>query len=326
MEAVIDKIMAQVGNIVIGKPQQVQLALTCILAKGHLLIEDLPGMGKTTLAHTLASSLGLRYQRMQFTNDMLPADIVGVSIFDNEKSSFMLHQGPIFNQVVLADEINRASPKTQSALLEAMEGGQVSIDGTTHELPNPFFVIATQNPQHHIGTYPLPESQLDRFMMKISLGFPDLKAEREILSANRKESGADLFASLTACITDEQLMSMQQEVMEVVVSDAIIDYVIALCRVTRRQQKLPTSSTLNFDEISPLSPRAAKALIAAAKAWAYIQKREYVLPDDIQAVFEPVCEHRLASIHDFSTHNANEPGVGIAKKILASVDVISPLT
>ena len=280
MQCKTEVIINQIEKVVIGKPQQVKLALACILAKGHILIEDLPGMGKTTLAHVLASTLGLSYQRVQFTSDLLPADVIGVSIFDQQEQTFRFHQGPLFNQVVLADEINRASPKTQSALLEAMEENRVSVDGVTHKLTDPFFVIATQNPMFHAGTYPLPESQLDRFMMKISLGFPDRAAERKIL-ANAQPSA--LFDSVKACISLEELKAMQQETAEVSVSEHLIDYVISLCEHSRKSDM----------SINPLSPRAGKSLIVAAKAWAYINQRDHVLPDDIKAVFTAVCEHRL---------------------------------
>lgn len=281
MQNSIDQALIQVEQFVIGKPVQVRLALACLLAKGHLLIEDLPGMGKTTLAHVLASSLGLSYQRVQFTSDLLPADVIGVSIFDTEKHSFSLHKGPVFNQVVLADEINRASPKTQSALLEAMEENSVSIDGSTHKLPSPFFVIATQNPLFHAGTYPLPESQLDRFMMRISLGFPSKEAEKEILKAANQPLN---YSEINAAITVEQLQSIQSKINEVHVSEAILEYIITLFQHTRTEQL----------SVNPLSPRAGKALVAAAKAWAFIDKRDHVLPDDIKAVFPSVCEHRMA--------------------------------
>ncbi|MGJ8694034.1 MAG: AAA family ATPase [Thalassotalea sp.] len=280
MQSLIAQVLQQIESVVLGKPQQVRLALACLLAKGHILIEDLPGMGKTTLAHMLASALGLSYQRVQFTSDLLPADVIGISIFNTEKQAFEFHQGPLFNHVVLADEINRASPKTQSALLEAMEERQVSIDGKTHQLAWPFFVIATQNPIFHAGTYPLPESQLDRFMMKISLGFPDRAAEKEILLAPDNQ---DKFKHLEAKLTAEQLRDVQQAVANVTVTESILDYIISLCQVTRQPES----------NVNPLSPRAAKSLVAAARAWAFIQQRDYVLPDDVQAVFDAVCSHRM---------------------------------
>lgn len=311
MQNTIRTILAEIETVVLGKPTECRLALTCILAKGHLLIEDLPGMGKTTLAHTLAHTLNLSYQRTQFTSDLLPADILGISIFNTNTHSFELHKGPIFNQVVLADEINRASPKTQSALLEAMEDHQVSIDGATHQLPNPFFVIATQNPLYHAGTYPLPESQLDRFMIRISLGFPNVEAEKNILLSsasplknNAKDNGHGL-------INVEDLLAMQAAVQQVHASDTIIEYIIALCHVSRNE---------NTIECNPLSPRAGKAILAAAKAWAFIDNRDYLLPDDIKAVFYCVCEHRLVL-------NAQEQqsAISVSEQILQLVNVLNPL-
>jgi len=307
MQLLLSKILMQVNQKVIGKPEQVKLALACLLAKGHLLIEDLPGMGKTTLAHVLASSLGLTYQRVQFTSDLLPADVIGVSIFDQHKQEFSLHKGPIFNQVVLADEINRASPKTQSALLEAMEGNKVSIDGTTYDLPTPFFVIATQNPMFHAGTYPLPESQLDRFMMRISLGFPDINAEKAILLSG---SEAQVFSTLVSCISHDELLNIQSAVEQVHVSENILEYIIALFQLTRRGEQA----------INPLSPRAGKALINASRAWAFIDNRDFVLPDDIMAVFEAVCEHRMVTTaQQVGNHNS------VSKQLLSQIDSTEPL-
>ncbi len=307
MQSLVSGILQQIQNIVIGKPEQIKLSLACLLAKGHLLIEDLPGMGKTTLAHMLASSLGLSYQRVQFTSDLLPSDVIGVSIFDQNKQSFSLHQGPIFNQVVLADEINRASPKTQSALLEAMEENRVSIDGTTHHLPLPFFVIATQNPMYHAGTYPLPESQLDRFMMRISLGFPDINAEKKILLS---EHGNSVFSAIEAKINTEQLVQMQSKVADVYVSEAILDYVIALFQLSRNGEFT----------VNPLSPRAGKSLIAAAKAWAFIHQREHLLPDDIKAVFSSVCEHRLVG----SKYQRPNDSASYSQQLLSKVNSEQP--
>lgn len=306
MQILIAKVLEQVNNVVIGKEQQVKLAMACLLAKGHLLIEDLPGMGKTTLAHVLASSLGLSYQRVQFTSDLLPSDVIGVSIFDQVSQKFTLHKGPIFNQVVLADEINRASPKTQSALLEAMEGHKISIDGTSHQLPEPFFVIATQNPMFHAGTYPLPESQLDRFMMRISLGFPDVAAEKKILASAGEQQ---LFEDFPAAITLAQLREIQANVAGVHVSEPILEYIIALFQLTRHGDSV----------MNPLSPRAGKALINAAKAWAYIDNREHVLPDDIRAVFASVCQHRINGAQ--AIHST---GPSIAEQLLAKVDSADP--
>lgn len=313
MQSLAQEVVAQIEQVVLGKHQQVTLSLACVLAKGHLLIEDLPGMGKTTLAHVLAKALGLSYQRVQFTSDLLPSDVIGVSIFDQANSSFTFHKGPLFNQLVLADEINRSSPKTQSALLEAMEEGKVSVDGETHQLPNPFCVIATQNPLFHAGTYPLPESQLDRFLMRISLGFPDRNAEKQILLG---ASGDDLLAKVDTCLTPEQLLSMQKEVAQLHVSEAILDYVIALCQQSRASQ----------EAINPLSPRAGKALVAAAKAWAYIRQGDFVTPDDVKAVFSPVCEHRLQGSKQLSEITKNASEDYYSSQLLANVDSTKPFS
>ena len=317
MQETINNILQQIESVVLGKPHECRLALACLLAQGHLLIEDLPGMGKTTLAHTLAQTLNLSYQRTQFTSDLLPSDVVGISIFNTANQTFELHKGPIFNQVVLADEINRSSPKTQSALLEAMEEKQVSIDGTTHQLPNPFFVIATQNPLFHAGTYPLPESQLDRFMMRISLGFPDIDAEKSILLSSTKREQSNPIA--TNCVED--LIAMQDAIQQVHAADSIIEYIIALCHVSRGQKLLGNMVT-EKDKITckPLSPRAGKALLSAAKAWAFIDNRDYLLPDDIKAVFYSVCEHRLEINMQEQYTN-----ISISEQILQVVDVLNPL-
>lgn len=273
-------LIRQAGSVILGKEPQIRLALACLLARGHLLIEDLPGVGKTTLAHLLARLLGLQFQRIQFTSDLLPADIIGVSVFDRGSGRFVFHPGPIFAQLVLADEINRATPKTQSALLEAMEERQVSCEGMTRPLPAPFFVIATQNPSHQIGTFALPESQLDRFLMRIALGYPDRTAERELLAgADRRE----MIAALAPALTPEQLPALQQAVARVHVGAALIDYVQALAAYTR------TSPDYQFG----LSPRAALALLAAARAWAWLAGRDHALPEDIQAVLPAVAGHRL---------------------------------
>jgi MoxR-like ATPase len=273
-------VLTAAGRVILGKEHALRLALACLLARGHLLIEDLPGVGKTTLAHTLARLLGLDFQRIQFTSDMLPADIVGVSIFDRDKSSFQFHPGPVFAQLVLADEVNRATPKTQSALLEAMEERQVTIDGSTRPLPEPFFVIATQNPAHQIGTFPLPESQLDRFLMRIELGYPDASAERALLAgADRREMTAQLAPS----IESGQLLALQRSASAVHVSDALLDYVQALVAYTRTAPQWQAG----------LSPRAALAMLAAARAWALLEGRNHVMPEDVQAVLPGVAIHRL---------------------------------
>ncbi len=274
------QILESAGRIILGKPHQLRLALACLLARGHLLIEDLPGVGKTTLAHTLARLLGLEFQRIQFTSDMLPADIVGISIFDRDKGSFEFHPGPVFAQVVLADEVNRATPKTQSALLEAMEERQVTAEGKTRPLPDPFFVIATQNPSHQIGTFPLPESQLDRFLMRIELGYPDREAERALLAGTDRR---EMAARLTPCLGAAELLALQQAAREVHVSAALIDYVQALVAHTRSSPQWQAG----------LSPRAALALLAAARAWALLEGRDHVLPEDVQAVLPGVAIHRL---------------------------------
>jgi len=309
MDTLVTKVLAQIGTVVIGKPTEIKLALACLLGKGHLLIEDLPGMGKTTLAQIISKTVGLSYQRTQFTSDLLPSDVIGISIFDQSSNQFILHKGSIFNQVVLADEINRASPKTQSALLEAMEEQQVSIDGTTHPLPAPFFVIATQNPLFHSGTNPLPESQLDRFMMRISIGFPSIEAEKAILKSDQLHQKLN---QVTPVISDVQLTQLQESVQQVSVSDQILEYVIGLCRFSR-------SADFNGN---PLSPRAGKSLINAAKAWAFIENRTFVTPDDIQAVFIAVCEHRVDSGHNHAVQNNKL----VAQHILEQVDTLSPLS
>ena len=273
-----DKILTELDRVVLGKSTEIRLALCCLLARGHLLIEDLPGMGKTSLAHALATCLGLSYQRVQFTSDMLPADLLGLSIFDKEQQQFVFHPGPIFTQVLLADEINRGSPRTQSALLEAMAEQQVSLDGITRPLPNPFFVIATQNPQDQSGTFALPESQLDRFLMRIELGYPDAAAERQMLLRTS-------YPQVTPQLDQAQLLELQQQVAQIQASDGVLDYLLALVNETRRPGVVP----------NPLSPRASQGLLAAGKAWAYLAGRDYLLPDDLQAVFAPVAEHRLRS-------------------------------
>ena len=275
-------LLKQASQIILGKDTEIRLAIACLLANGHLLIEDLPGMGKTTLAHTLARLLGLQFSRIQFTSDLLPADITGVSIFDRDKSEFRFLPGPVFAQLVLADEINRATPKTQSALLEAMEEGQVTAEGQTRNLPRPFFVIATQNPAHQIGTFPLPESQLDRFLMRIELGYPDRTAERALLAAGGQRRQLEQLAPM---IEAADLPKLQQEVAATHASGPLIDYVQALVEATRQ---IPVFQ-------HGLSPRAGLALLAAARAWAWLDGRDMVLPDDVQAVLPAVARHRLRS-------------------------------
>ena len=278
--ASLSAVIAAANNIILGKDTQVRLALACLLARGHLLIEDLPGVGKTTLAHTLARLLGLQFSRIQFTSDMLPADVIGLSIFDRERSEFRFLPGAIFSQVLLADEINRATPKTQSALLEAMEERQVTVEGETRPLPEPFFVIATQNPSTQIGTFPLPESQLDRFLLRLELGYPDRAAERALLESGGRR---DKLPALAASLTPDQIAPLQHEASETHVSPALLDYVQALVEATRTSPHF----------IHGLSPRAALALLAVARAWAYIGGRKMVMPEDVQAVLPSVACHRL---------------------------------
>jgi MoxR-like ATPase len=271
---------AQIGRVVVGKDLQVRQSLTCLLAGGHLLIEDAPGVGKTTLAHAIAISLGLPFRRIQFTSDLLPSDVIGVSVYDRSNGQFVFHPGPIFSEVLLADEINRASPKTQSALLEAMEEAQVSVDGLSRPLPQPFFVIATQNPLHQVGTFPLPESQLDRFLMCISLGYPDRAAERQLLAG---DSRRDMLKTLPAVARPADLLAAQAAVKKVFASEALLNYVQALLAHTRATGKYAEG----------LSPRAGLALLAASRAWAWLDGRDHVIPEDIQNVLPAVAGHRL---------------------------------
>jgi MoxR-like ATPase len=279
-------VLEQLGRIVVGKDTPLKLALACLLARGHLLIEDIPGVGKSTLAQALASTLGLHYARIQFTSDLLPADVLGVSIFEPAAQGFRFHAGPIFHSVVLADEINRAPPKTQSALLEAMEERQVSADGETRPLPDPFFVIATQNPAEQIGAYPLPESQLDRFLMAIELGYPEPAAERELLISGDRRAR---IATLSPCADAATLLAWQRETVAVHVAPALLDYVQALLAASRGTGGLGASTIQRG-----LSPRAGLLLVAAARAWALLAGRPMVLPEDVQAVFTAVAGHRLA--------------------------------
>ena len=274
------KVAKQVNNVIIGKELQIRQALACLLAGGHLLIEDLPGVGKTTLAHALAISLGLKFNRLQFTSDLMPADVIGVSIFDREKNQFIFHPGPVFTQVLLADEINRATPKTQSSLLEAMEEHQVSAEGQTRKLPAPFFVIATQNPAHQVGTFPLPESQLDRFLMCLSLGYPDAAAERALLLGEDRRA---LLSKLPALMQASELLQAQQQLKQIHTSPSLVDYVQALAQATRQGDVFAEG----------MSPRASLALLQAARAWAALEGRDHVLPEDLQAIMIPVIAHRL---------------------------------
>lgn len=301
MHSLVDEIVDAVGEVLLGKETQVRLALACMLAKGHLLIEDLPGMGKTTLAQCLSAVLGLKFDRVQFTSDLLPADILGVSIFDRNTSSFVFHPGPIFTQVLLADEINRTTPKTQSALLEAMEEGQVTSDGVSRKLEQPFFVIATQNPIHQSGTFPLPESQLDRFLMRISLGYPSASAERQLFK------GVDARANLkkiNPVLNHGQLLSLQNQVEQVKASEPLLDYLQRLVACTR------TDSRFSYG----ISPRGALSWLRAAKAWALIHQRDYVIPEDIQSVMSSVLGHRIVG---------RESGEDLLDHLLTSVEVLS---
>ncbi len=277
-----------VNNIILGKEQQVKLAFSCLLARGHLLIEDLPGVGKTTLAHALATVIGVRYQRIQFTSDLLPADILGVSIYRRDQEKFEFHPGPIFSELVLADEVNRATPKSQSALLEAMAEGQVTIEGATHILPKPFFVIATQNPLDLAGTFPLPDSQLDRFLLSISLGFPEPEVERELLTAIDR---ASLLQDTPAVLNPEDVLQLCQDCQNIHVSDALLDYVQALLAETRKSRWFNTG----------LSPRAGIALLHCCKAYAFLEGRDFAIPEDVKAIFPALARHRITVPHGMET-------------------------
>ena len=274
-----------ISRIILGKDEQIRLALTCLVARGHLLIEDLPGVGKTTLAHAIAQVMGLDFQRIQFTSDLLPADVLGVAVYERERAVFEFHQGPIFSNFILADEINRATPKTQSALLEAMEESQVTVDGVTRDLPQPFFVIATQNPMHQIGTYALPESQLDRFLMRLHLGFPDRQAERELLQGEERR---DMIEHIKPVLDGGQLISIQKQAAGIHVADALLDYVQSLLEFTRN------SPMFEFG----LSPRGGLALLNSARALALVDGREFVLPEHIKQVLPAVVNHRLVNTSD----------------------------
>ncbi len=303
-KALIDTAVNEVASVLLGKEPQVRLALCCLLADGHLLIEDLPGMGKTTLSHALAQVLGLSYKRVQFTSDLLPADILGLSIYHREDNSFRFHPGPVFTQVLLADEINRSTPRTQSALLEAMAERQVTLEGETRELPEPFFVIATQNPLEQSGTYPLPESQLDRFLMRIELGYPAPGAEREML----RSMGQSLKQmSLRRCIDEAQLKQIRQAVDGVHASDSLLDYI----------QRIAGRSRQGGEFAVGLSPRGVLALLKSAKTWALMDDRDHVLPDDVQAVLPAVTAHRLQPGGSFSGD-----GLALVALLHREVDVV----
>ena len=301
----LDAVVASISSVLIGKETQVRVALACLLAGGHLLIEDLPGMGKTTLANAMARVLGLDYNRVQFTSDLLPADIVGVSVYDKSEAAFRFHPGPVFCQLLLADEINRTTPKTQSALLEAMAEGQVTVEGETRDLPKLFFVIATQNPVQYAGTFPLPESQLDRFLMRLSLGYPDLPSEKAILVGGDPRSR---IGDLKPLLTVEELLALQKQVDEMKVAEPVVDYVLRLLQFTR------TSEDFEYG----LSTRAALAILQSAKAISLLDGRTFVIPEDVQAVFPAVADHRLQGAgrgHDSGSRV-------LIEKVLDSVDVI----
>lgn len=301
-QELIQRASSQLNHVILGKPNQVRLALTALVGGGHLLLEDLPGMGKTTLAHGLANVFGLDYKRVQFTSDLLPADVIGATVFDGKTSEFNFRAGPIFSEIFLADELNRATPRAQSALLEAMEERQVSIDGESHNLPDPFFVIATQNPQSQSGTFPLPESQLDRFLLRVSLGYPDPAVERKLLLGKH---GRGSLGAMECCISKEQLLVLQRQVPKIKMTDALLDYVQRLIAQTRERDLC----------LLGLSPRGALALVRSAQSWALIQGRDHVLPEDVQAVFIAVAGHRLVGRRETQ-------GDQLARHILNAVDVV----
>jgi MoxR-like ATPase len=288
LQGIIDAAVAEVGKVLLGKEAQIRLALCCLFARGHLLIEDLPGMGKTTLSHALADVLGLSWNRVQFTSDLLPADILGVSVYNRNDASFAFHPGPIFTQLLLADEINRTTPRTQSALLEAMAEGQATVEGETRPLPEPFFVIATQNPIHQSGTYPLPESQLDRFLMRLELGYPDPRAEREMFE--RGQTAAGQRTRLDQCIDTGQLEIIRDTMAGVHASDNLLDYLQRLVAYTRQSAEFAVG----------LSPRGALALLDCARTWAVMNNRGHVVPEDLQMVLPAVAAHRLVPSGDYA--------------------------
>ena len=301
LRARLDAAMAQVNRVLLGKPRQVKLAFTCLIAGGHLLLEDVPGVGKTTLAHALAASFALDFQRVQFTSDLLPSDIIGVSVYERETAQFRFHPGPIFTGLLLADEINRATPKTQSALLEAMAEGQVTVDGQTHTLAQPFFVVATQNPLDLNGTFPLPDSQLDRFMLRVSLDYPDAAAERALLVGSDRR---DLLAQLEPQLDGPNLSALQRETQTVNASAALLDYLQALLGASRKHPDIRVG----------LSPRAGLGLLSAARVWAWLTGRGHVIPEDIQALFVALAAHRLVPARGAT-------GDTLARSLLAEVAV-----
>lgn len=305
IKELVDTLVAEIGKVLLGKDEQIKLSLACLFSRGHLLIEDLPGMGKTTLAHALAKVFGLSYNRIQFTSDLLPADILGMSIFNKNSGEFTFIKGPVFSQLLLADEINRSTPKTQSALLEAMEEGQVSIEGQTRPLPQPFFVIATQNPLSQSGTFPLPESQLDRFLMRVELGYPDPKAERALYLGG---DSRQLLSSLRQRINAAQLDKIVTAAKAIKVSDPVLDYFQRLMLFTRQENEFSIG----------VSPRGALALLHCAKTWALMQGRDYLIPEDIQHVMPTVVGHRLADRAGSGEHR----GEALVQRVLNSVDVL----
>lgn len=306
MRDFIQIVVDEIGQVLLGKEDKIKLALACLLSDGHLLIEDLPGMGKTTLAHALARVLGLSYQRIQFTSDMLPADIIGVSVFEREQSRFTFHAGPVFTQLLLADEINRTTPKTQSALLEAMEERQVTVEGETRKLEDPFFVIATQNPLSQMGTFPLPESQLDRFLMRISLGYPNAEAERQMfLGGDPRQQ----LAALKTRLKPEQLPKIRQAAAQVKTSDSLLDYLQRLIQHTRHSPEFACG----------LSPRGALALLRASKTWAFMHGRNYVIPEDLQTLLPAVVAHRIAPAASGTEGHQQ----ALITELLNAVDIVS---
>jgi MoxR-like ATPase len=304
MQAKVEEAVGEIGKVMLGKDRQIRLALCCLFAGGHLLMEDKPGMGKTTLSQALALAFGLQYSRIQFTSDLLPADILGVSVYDQATHGFSFHKGPIFNNLILADEINRTTPKTQSALLEAMEEGRVSVDGTTHTLPHPFFVVATQNPVTFSGTYPLPESQLDRFLMRLAIGYPDPAAERELLVNTDQRAN---LRHIRQCLSSQDVQHAQAAVGTVHATDTLLDYVQRLVAYTRQDDRFSFG----------LSPRGAQALMRAARTWALMHDRNHVLPEDVQTVLPAVVDHRLRSVSDASGRSSE----AYSQRLLTEVDI-----